>query len=174
MRNTILSLLCLLTLSSFSLEAQRFAFVDTEFIMSKIPDFKDAQQSLDQIAEKWQGEVQKKYAEIDEMYKDYQANQILLTEDMRVQREDEIMAKEAELKAFQKAKFGVQGELHQKRQELLKPIQDSVYEAINKVANQKAFDFILDKSNGASILFANPKFDKSNDVLRQLGIKVTE
>lgn len=157
--------------SANSVQAQRFAYVDTEYIMSKIPEYTTAETQLDKIAENWQADVQKKYAEIEEMYKDYQANQILLTEDMRASREDEIMAKERELKEYQKSKFGYEGELFQKRQELVKPIQDQVYEAIQKLAKQKAFDFILDKSAGVSILFANPKFDKSDDVLRELGIR---
>lgn len=157
--------------STNSVQAQRFAYVDTEYIMSKIPEYTTAETQLDKIAENWQADVQKKYAEIEEMYKDYQANQILLTEDMRASREDEIMAKERELKEYQKSKFGYEGELFQKRQELVKPIQDQVYEAIQKLAKQKAFDFILDKSAGVSILFANPKFDKSDDVLRELGIR---
>jgi len=172
LKTSVFGILCLLLMgSTSSLQAQRFAYVDTEYIMSKIPEYEMAEGQLDKIAEKWQGEVQKKYAEIEDMYKDYQANQILLTEDMRTAREDEIMAKEKDLKAFQKSKFGYEGELFQKRQELVKPIQDQVYEAIQKLATQKAFDFILDKSSGVSILFANPKFDKSDDVLRELGIR---
>jgi len=171
-KTSVLGIMCLLLLgSSTSLQAQRFAYVDTEYIMSKIPEYQMAEKQLDKIAEQWQAEVQKKYAEIEEMYKDYQANQILLTEDMRAAREEEIMAKERAVKEYQKTKFGYEGELFQKRQELVKPIQDQVYEAIEKVANQKAFDFILDKSSGVSILFANPKFNKSEDILRELGIR---
>ena len=172
LKSSLLGILCLVLVGfTNNLQAQRFAYVDTEYILSKIPEYQSAETQLDKIAEKWQADVQKKYAEIEEMYKDYQANQILLTEDMRAAREDEIMNKERELKEYQKGKFGYEGELFQKRQELVKPIQDQVYEAIQKLAKQKAFDFILDKSSGVSILFANPKFDKSDDVLRELGIR---
>jgi len=156
-KTSVIGMMCLILIGSTnSLQAQRFAYVDTEYIMSKIPEYQMAETQLDKIAEKWQAEVQKKYAEIEEM---------------RAAREEEIMAKERELKEYQKGKFGYEGELFQKRQELVKPIQDQVYEAIQKVATQKAFDFILDKSSGVSILFANPKFDKSDDVLRELGIR---
>jgi len=156
---------------STHIQAQRMAIVDSEFIMSKVPEYQAAEKQLDKIAEGWQGEVQKKYEEIEEMYKDYQANQVLLTEDMRVSREDAIMKKERDLKDYQKGKFGYEGELFQKRQELVKPIQDMVYGAIQELAEQRGYDIILDRSSSASILYADPKFDKSKEVLRELGIK---
>lgn len=156
----------LLSLSAFS---QKFAFVDTDYILNQIPDYKEAQQNLDKISVEWQKQIEKKYAEIDKMYKDYQAEQILLTDEMKRKREDDIMKKEKEAKEFQKQKFGVEGELFQKRQELVKPIQDKVYNAIKDIATVGQYAIIFDKSSGLTMLYTNSKYDKSDDVLKKLG-----
>jgi outer membrane protein len=159
----------LLTLTSVSLTAQRFAYVDTDYILSKIPAYNQAQQELDAIAEGWRNEIDKIYAEIDKMYKKFQAEQYLLDETTKKLREEEIINKEAELKDFQKQKFGYEGELFQKRQELVKPIQDRVYNAIKELAETRNYDFILDKaSSGSNMLYANPRYDKSDEIIKQL------
>ncbi|MFM9945535.1 MAG: OmpH family outer membrane protein [Bacteroidia bacterium] len=150
--------------------AQKFAYVDTEYILSLLPDYKSAQKKLNEIAEKWQNEVDAKYEEIDKMYKEYQAEKILLTPDQQKQREDEIISKEKEAKKFQQDKFGYEGELFKKRQELIKPIQDKVFEAIQKIAKDEGFDFIFDKSSDMTMLFSNAKYDKSDNVLTALGV----
>ena len=156
---------------SSSVNAQRFAYVDTEYVLNKIPDYAEAQNQLDRITEQWQKEVQTRYDEIDRLYRAYQAEEVILKGAAKQQREQEIMDKEKELKNFQKEKFGPGGELFKKKDELVKPIQELVYQAVLKVVDRKGFDFIFDKTSGVSMLFANPEFDQSNDVLRELGIK---
>lgn len=156
---------------SSQLDAQRFGYLDTEYILNQIPDYAEAQSQLDKITEQWQKEVQRKYDEIDNLYRAYQAEEVILKGEVKRQREDEIMNKEKALKQFQKEKFGPGGELFKKKEELVKPIQELVYQAVLKVVDRKGFDFIFDKSSGVSMLFANPEFDQSADVLRELGIK---
>ena len=153
-----LSILTLLLIASLSISAQRFIYVDTDYILDKIPEYKKAQEELDAIASQWKEEIAKKYAEIDRLYKEFQAEQYLMDSATRKKKEDEIVQKEKEAKDYQKQKFGYQGELFQKRQELVKPIQDKVYEAIKSLAEERNYDFVLDKaSGGATILYANPK-----------------
>ncbi len=164
------TLLAFLVLASLSISAQRFIYVDTDYILDKIPEYKKAQEELDAIAEQWKEEISRKYAEIERLYKEFQAEQYLMDSETRKKKEDEIVAKEKEAKEFQKKKFGYRGELFEKRQELVKPIQDRVYEAIKTLAGERNYDFVLDKaSSGASILYANPKYDKSDDILKKLG-----
>jgi len=166
--------LTLITLASFTSFSQNFAYVDTEYILENIPDYKDAQEELDKLSIEWQKQLERRYAEIDKMYKNYQAEQILLTEDMKTKREDEIIKKEKEAKEYQKTKFGVDGELFQKRKELVKPIQDKVYNAIAELANYKKLGAVFDKSSGLTMLYTNPKYNLSDDVLKKLGYKPGE
>ena len=149
----------------------KFGYVDTDYILGQIPEYKAAQSELDKTSLQWQKEIDIKYAEVDKLYKAYQADAILLTEDMKKKRENEIINKEKEVKDLQKQRFGVDGELFKKRQELVKPIQDKVYNAIKVVAEKSGLGFILDKSGQVSILYANSKYDKSDDVLVYLGYK---
>jgi outer membrane protein len=149
----------------------KFGYVDTDYILSQIPEYKAAQSELDKTSVNWQKEMETKFAEIDKLYKAYQADAILLTEDMKKKRENEIINREAEAKELQKQRFGVDGELFKKRQELVKPIQDKVYNAIKTVAEKNGLGFILDKSGQISILYANTKYDRSDDVLVYLGYK---
>jgi outer membrane protein len=157
--------------SCFMASAQKFAYVDTEYILGQIPEYKAAQAELDKISAQWQKEIEAKYAEIDKMYKAYQAEQILLTEDMKKKREGDIVSKEKEAKDLQKQRFGVDGELFKKRQELVKPIQDKVFNAVKTVAEKGAYAVIFDKTGDMTMLYANPKNDKSDDVLELLGYK---
>ncbi len=161
-------LLFLLGTTFFSM-AQRFAYVDAQYILDNIPEYADAQKKLDNISAGWQKEIEAKYKEIDGLYKSYQQEQVLLTDEMKKQRQSEIENKENAVKEFQKTKYGPDGELFQKRQELIKPIQDKVYDAVSKLATSKAYDFIFDKSSGVSMLYANPKLDLSDDVVKALG-----
>jgi len=163
--------IALIVASAGSMLAQKFAFVDTEFILANIPEYKSAQAELDKISVQWQKEVETKYSEIDKLYKSYQAEQILLTEEMKKKRESEIVSKEKEAKDLQKQKFGVDGELFKKRQELVKPIQDKVYNAVKAVAEKGTYAIIFDKSSDLTMLYANDKYDKSNEVLESLGYK---
>ncbi len=156
--------------STVFINAQKIVYVDTEKVLNSMGEYKEAQKEIDKITEKWQKEIQGKYEVIDQMYKTYQAEEILLTDDMKRKREDEIIAKEKEMKDFQKEKFGFEGALYKKRQELVKPVQDKIYAAIEKMAQQRAYDFVLDKSSGVSILFANEKYDKTSEIMEDLGI----
>ena len=151
--------------------AAKFGYVDTDYILGQIPEYKAAQSELDKTSIQWQKEIEIKFAEIDKLYKAYQADAILLTEDMKKKRENEILNKEKEAKDLQKQRFGVDGELFKKRQELVKPIQDKVYNGIKAVAEKKGLGFILDKSGQISILYANSKYDISEDILVHLGYK---
>lgn len=151
--------------------AAKFGYVDTDYILGHIPEFKAAQNELDKTSVQWQKEIDAKYTEIDKLYKAYQADAILLTDDMKTKRQNEIINKEKEVKDLQKQRFGVDGELYKKRQELVKPIQDKVYNAIKAVAEKSGLGFILDKAGQVAILYANNKYDKSDDVLIYLGYK---
>jgi outer membrane protein len=167
----VLTIMVLSMVATSSVFAQKYAYVDTDYILSNIPDYKSAQQQVDNLSVQWQKEIEAKYAEIDKMYKAFQAEQILLTEEMKKKRENEIIVKEKEVKELQKARFGVDGELFKKRQELVKPIQDKVYNAIKQLAEKGTYAVIFDKASGATLLYTNPKFDKSDDILLSLGYK---
>src|SRR5688572_68366 len=168
---TLFCTLVLLAAFTASTDAQTLknVYVDTEYILDNIPEYKQAQKKIDEISEGWRAEIDKKYAEIDELYRAYQAEQILMPEDVKIKKQAEIEEKEKAVKEYQKQKFGYEGELFQKKQELIKPIQDKIYNEIQKMATEKAWDFVFDKSSGISILFANPKLDKSQDILRAMG-----
>jgi len=151
--------------------AQKYAYIDSQYILDNISEYKAAQQQLDQISISWQKEIESKYAAIDKLYKDYQAEQILLTEEMRRKREQEITNKEKEVKEYQKQKFGYEGELFKKKQELIKPLQDKIYNAVKKIATEQSYAVIFDKSGDLVMLYTNPKYDKSDDVLAAMGYK---
>ena len=150
---------------------QRYAVIDTKYILDKIPAYKDADKKLQDISLQWQKEIDDKQATLDKMYKNYEAEQFMLTDELKKKREEELFVKEKEIRDLQKRRFGYEGDLFKERQRLVKPIQDKVYNAIQKIAVAKAFDFVLDKSEGITIIFADPKLDKSDDVLKELGIK---
>ncbi|TAE87325.1 MAG: OmpH family outer membrane protein [Bacteroidetes bacterium] len=170
-----LFLLILLTGTSFvSLQAQRFAYVDTEYILDLLPEYRSAQKQLEQLSLDWEKEIEKRQQAIDKMYRDFNAEQVLLTEELRKKREQEIKDKEKELKDYRTQKFGYEGELFKKRQELIRPIQDKVFEAVQKVAKQGALDFIFAKGGEMIMLFSNAKYDKSDEVLAELGVAVTK
>ena len=152
-------------------QAQRYAIVDTKFILDKMPEYKDAQKQLDQTSAQWQKEIDDKQAVLDKMYKDYEAEQVMLSDELKKKRENELFNKEKEVRDLQRKRFGFEGDLFKKRQELIKPIQDKVYNAIQKIAANRMYDFILDKSEGITVIFADPKLDKSEDILKELGIK---
>ena len=170
MKTILKSLVVIVVLSSaFTLSAQKIGYVDSEYVLQNIPEYKEAQEELDKLSIEWQKQLERRYAEIDKLYKNYQAEQILLTDEMKTKREEEIIKKEKEAKEYQKQKFGVDGELFKKRQELVKPIQDKIYNAINDVASMGGYDIIFDKSSGLTMLYTNPKLNKSDAVLKKLG-----
>jgi outer membrane protein len=170
MKKLILSVIATSVLA-LSMYAQRYAIIDTKYILDKIPDYKEAQKKLDLSSEQWQKEIEAKQAALDAMYRNFEAEQVMLSESLRKKREDELFNKEKELRDLQKRRFGFEGDLFRRRQELIKPIQDKVYNAIQKLAVERQYDFILDKSEGITVIFADPKLDKSDDVLKVLGVK---
>lgn len=154
-----------------AVNAQKYAIIDTKYILDKLPDYKKAQSDLDVVAAGWQKEIDSMQAQLDKMYKDYDAEQVMLSEELRKKREDQLFQKEKALRDLQRKRFGFEGDLFKKRQELIKPVQDKVYNAVQKIAGQRGYDFILDKSEGITVIFADPKLDKSEDILRELGIR---
>jgi outer membrane protein len=170
MKKMIFIACCLLTFAVAG-RAQRYAIVDTKYILDKMPEYKDAQKALDQISLSWQKEIDDKQSVLDKMYKDYDAEQVMLSDDLKKKRQDELYNKEKEVRDLTRKRFGFEGDLFNKRQELVKPIQDKVYNAIQQIAVNRQYDFILDKSEGITVIFADPKLDKSEDVLKALGIK---
>ncbi len=155
----------------FAVQAQtKYAVINTKYILEKIPEYKEADKKLKALGDQWQSEIDAKQIALDKMYKNYEAEQFMLSEELKKKREDELFVKEKELRDLQKKRFGYEGDLFKERQKLVKPIQDKVYNAVQKLAASYAYDFILDKSEGITIIFADPKLDKSDEVLRQLGI----
>ncbi|NSL89744.1 OmpH family outer membrane protein [Chitinophaga solisilvae] len=156
---------------SGAVSAQRYCVIDTKYILENIPEYKESQKKLDAVAEQWQKEIDAKFQEVDKMYKSYQAEQVMLTEELKRKREEEIVAREKDAKDLQKKRFGYEGDLFKKREELVKPIQDKVYNAVQKLSASRMYDFVLDKSGGTTIIFSDPKLDKSEEILRSMGVK---
>ncbi len=151
--------------------AQKYAFVDTDYILENIPAYTAAQQQLDKISQQFQKELETMHAEVEKMYQNYQSEAVLLSEDMKRKREDVIISKEKEYQNLQRQYFGPEGDLFKKREALVQPIQDDLFNAIQDIADEGAYAVIFDKAAGATILFANPKFDLSDLVLQKLGYK---
>ncbi|MCJ8210145.1 OmpH family outer membrane protein [Mucilaginibacter sp. RS28] len=151
--------------------AQRFAYVDSEYILKHVPEYAAAQSQLKTLSETYQRQVDDRFQEIDRLYKAYQADQVLMTADMRKRRESEIVMKEKEAKDFQRSKFGPDGELAKRSTELIKPVQDRVAKAVQALAESENLDMIFDKNSEVMMLYANPRYDKSADVITRLGLK---
>jgi outer membrane protein len=164
-------LLGLLVLTSALAFGQKYAFVDSEYIRKNIPAFTTAQEQLDKLSKQWEKEVADGYAIVEKMYKSYQSESVLLSQDMKTKREEAIIAKEKEMKDLQNKYFGMEGDLFKKREELVKPIQDEILKAIKEIAVDGSYAVIFDTAAGGNILFANPKFDISDQVLEKLGYK---
>jgi outer membrane protein len=164
-------LIGLFILTSAMAIAQKYAFVDSEYIRNNIPAFTTAQDQLDKLSKQWEKEVADGYAVVEQMYKSYQSESVLLSQDMKSKREEAIIAKEKEMKTLQNKYFGVEGDLFKKREELVKPIQDEILKAIKEIAVDGSYAVIFDTASGGNILFANPKFDISDQVLEKLGYK---
>jgi outer membrane protein len=167
----ILFVLLILLGGMYAANAQRYAIVDSKYILEKLQDYKDAQKKLDDFSAQWEKEIDQKQAALDKMYKEYEAEQVMLSDELKKKREDQLYNLEKELRDLQRKRFGFEGDLFKKRQELIKPVQDRVYNAIQKIAVQRSYDFILDKSEGITVIFADPKLDKSEDILKELGVK---
>lgn len=171
MKKIFVVLFSLLAFSQAGHSQARYAIVDTKYILDKMPEYKDAQKRLDQTSLQWQKEIDDRQSALDKMYKQYEAEQVMLSDTLKKKREDQLFNKEKEVRDLQRKRFGFEGDLFKLRQELVKPVQDKVYNAIQQLAVNRMYDFILDKSEGITVIFADPKLDVSEDVLKLLGIK---
>jgi len=167
----IILVLSLTLLTFVAANAQRFAYVDSDYILKHMPEYSSAQKQLNALSAQWQKEVDSRYQEIDRLYKAYNADQVLMTPDMKKRREAEIADKEKSAKDFQNQKFGPGGELEQRSSAIIKPIQDKMSKAIQAVAESDDLDMIFDKNSEVIMLYANPRYDKSNEVITRLGLK---
>ena len=171
MKKILLLFIALIGLATAGSAQQRYAVIDTKYILSKVPEYKEADKKLQLIGEQWQKEIDDKQSVLDKMYKNFEAEQFMLTEELKKKREDELFVREKEIRELQKRRFGYEGDLFKERQRLVKPVQDRVYNAIQKIAIARAYDFVLDKSEGITVIFADPKLDKSDEILKEMGIK---
>ena len=167
-RILLLSALMVIGIAGFG---QKFAFVDSDYILKKIPQFRAAQEQLDKLAVQYQKEVEDKFSVVDEQVRSYQAEKVLLTQDMRSKREQELVLKQKEAQDLQRNYFGSDGALFKKRTELIKPVQDQVYNAVKDLASEGGYAAIFDVANNPTVLFSNSKYDKSDEVLQKLGYR---
>ena len=156
-------------LMAMNAKAQKFALVDMEYIMKNIPAYEMANEQLNQLSQRWQKEVEAKGKEVQTMYNNFKSDMVFLTDEQKQKREQEIVDKEKEANELNYKYFGPEGELYKKRQSLLKPIQDDVYNAVKKVSEERGYQVIFDRASSQSIIFASPKIDVSNEVLTKLG-----
>lgn len=169
MFSALASLLVLL-ITAGSASAQKFGYIDSEFIMGKMPEYAQAQTEINNLSQNWQKDIEAQKKDLDKLYRTYQAEEVLLTEPMKKKRQDEILKKEQDVKAYQNKIFGYEGQLFKKRQELTKPVQDRVFEAVEKVAKKKQLAIIFDKSGDLTMLYTNPVHDYTEFVLEELGL----
>ena len=159
----------LLFFTSFGSYAQKFAYVDTDYILTKVPEFIQAEEKINDFTKQWQSEIESGYTEVEQMYRDYQSEQVLLTSDMKLKREEAIISKEKSVQSLQQKYFGTNGELYKKRQELIKPIQDRIFDAVQQLAANNKYSIIFDASSDLIMLYSNPDLDKSDKVLELMG-----
>lgn len=165
----IVMLIALALMCVAGAKAQKFALVDMEYILKNIPSYEMANEQINQVSQRWQKEVEDMGKEAETMYKNYQSDLVFLTDEQKKKKEAEIVAKEKEVTELRYKYFGPQGELYKKRQSLIKPIQDEIYEAVKKVSEEKGYQVIFDRASSQSIIFASPRIDVSNEVLAKLG-----
>lgn len=165
----ILLALAVAFICSIGASAQKFALVDMEYILKNVPSYEMANEQLNQISQRWQKEVETKAKEAETLYKNFQADMVFLTDEQKAKKEEEIVAKEKEATELRYKYFGPEGELYKKRQSLMKPIQDEVYNAVKKVAEERGYQAIFDRASAGDIIFASPRIDVSNEVLAKLG-----
>ena len=170
MKKLVLTIAVILSVTVFA-TAQKIAFIDTEYILENIPAYTAAQDQLDQLSSQYQKELESMHAEVEQMYKDYQAESVLLSEDMKRKREDVIISKEKDYKQLQSKYFGPNGDLYKKRQGLIKPIQDDIFTAVQEISADGGYAVIFDKAGGTTLFFTNPRYDLSDQVLEKLGYK---
>ena len=167
MKRVLMALVALLVVTTMN--AQKFALVDMDYILKNIPAYERANEQLNQVSKKWQAEVDALTSEAQTLYKNYQSEAVFLSEDQKTKREEAIVAKEKEAAELKRKYFGPEGELYKKRESLITPIQDEIYNAVKDISEQKGYSLILDRASDAGIIFASPKVDISNELLTKLG-----
>lgn len=168
MKKKILAL-CLMLMAVMTMHAQKFALIDMEYILKNVPAYERANEQLNQVSRKWQAEVEALNTEASTLYKNYQNEVVFLSQEQKKQRQEDIMAKEKEASDLKKKYFGPEGELFKKRESLMTPIQDEIYNAVKDIADQRGYSLVVDRSANAGIIFGSPKIDISNEVLQKLG-----
>ena len=168
MKRTLI-ITALVIFASVATFAQKFAYVDSEFILENIPEYADAKTEVDELSIQWQRDIEEKFAEIDQLYKNFKAEAVLLPEDIKIKREEEIISKEKAAKDLQRKRFGSEGDLFKRREELVKPIQEKIYSAIESIAAADNYAVIFDKAGSVSMMYSNPRYDISEEVLDKMG-----
>lgn len=168
MKKTLFAI-CLMMICSLAVNAQKYALIDMEYILKNIPAYEMTNEQLSQVSQKWQNEVEALQQEAQNMYKTYQSDLVFLSAEMKSKREEEIVKKEQEAQALKRKYFGADGELYKKRESLMKPIQDEIYNAVKEISEDKGYQLVIDRASAMSIIFASPKIDISNEVLSKLG-----
>ncbi|MDG1719064.1 MAG: OmpH family outer membrane protein [Flavobacteriales bacterium] len=170
MKTTKTLFLLIVTLTtSISTYSQKFAYVDSDYILSKMTEFAQAEEKIDDFSKEWQSEIESAYEEVEQMYRDYQSEQVLLTSEMKTKREEAIIEKEKSVQSLQQKYFGNNGDLYKKRQDLIKPIQDRIFDAVQQLAASNKYSIIFDASSDLIMLYSNPDLDKSDKVLELMG-----
>ncbi len=167
-----LAFMIMFLIGSTALLAQKYAYVDTEYILDNIPEYKDAQLQLDDLAQQYQEEIESQFAEVGKMRKNLEAEAVLMPDDIKAKREEEIKQAEMDIKKLQNQRFGIGGDLFDKREELVRPIQEKIYNAIEEIAVESNYAFVFDKAGSLTILYSNDKFDISDDVLDKVGAEL--
>ncbi|HBK28945.1 MAG TPA: hypothetical protein DDZ04_03770 [Parabacteroides sp.] len=160
---------CLLIAGGWAATAQKFALIDMEYILKNIPAYEMTNEQLSQVSKKWQNEVEALQQEAQNMYKTYQSDLVFLSAEMKTKREEEIVKKEQEAQDLKRKYFGADGELYKKRESLMKPIQDEIYNAVKEISESKGYQLVVDRASAMSVIFASPRIDISNEVLAKLG-----
>ena len=168
MKNKII-LVCCFLISTISMNAQKFAYVDTDYILSKIPEFSQSEEQINKYSKQWNDQIEAGYKEIEQMFQDYQSEEILLDESLKIKRQESIIEKEKYVQSLQQKYFGSEGELYKKRQELISPIQDRIFDAIQQLAANNKYSIIFDASSDLIMLYSNPDLDKSDKILQIMG-----
>jgi outer membrane protein len=165
----VLAALLLIFGTTFASNAQKYAYIDSDYILENVPEYKDAKEKLDKLAERWTKEIEDRYEDLKKKKEAFAREEVLLPAEEKKKRQEDIEKLETEAMEMQKLRFGVSGDYFQKRQELIKPIQDNVFEALQKVASKKTYAFVFDKANQSNLIFADSKYDISNEVLKEMG-----
>lgn len=167
-----LTMLCLLAFIATAASAQKFALVDMDYILKNIPAYERANEQLNQVSKKWQAEVEALNTEAGTMYKNYQNEVVFLSQEQKKAKQEEIMKKEKEASDLKKKYFGPEGELFKKRQSLISPIQDEIYNVVKEISELRGYSLVIDRASDTGIIFGSPKIDISNEVLQKLGYSI--